>query len=292
MRSSRIKAKLSRQEPVLITTLHFADASVYEMASLMGFDGLWLDLEHHCTSVETAAQLIRASRVGTADVVARPAKGEMMRLGRLLEAGAHAIMYPRCETADEAREIVRWSKFAPEGTRGCDGGNSDMPYCMGDLADYVQQANRETVLIAQLEDNLSVKNAEEIAAVPGIDVLFFGVGDFSVSNGIAGQVSHPTVLEAIRAVAAAAKRHGKAWGMPTFNPEHASQLLDLGAKFLAHGSDLILVKQGLEQIQRNFHNLGFQFTSPLVAAGLQNGYAVPGSPAAAQGRPEASLAEV
>lgn len=261
MRSSRIREKLSRREPVLITTLHFADASVYEMASLLGFDGLWLDLEHHSVSVETAAQLIRAARVGTADVVARPAKGEFMRLGRLLEAGANGIMYPRCETAEEARELVRWSKFPPEGTRGCDGGNADMPYCMGDVATYVKQANQETFLMAQLEDQRSLGNAEEIAAVPGIDVLFFGVGDFSVSCGIPGQVEHPLVWEAIQTVAAAARQHGKAWGMPTFNPGHARRLLDMGALLLAHSSDLILVKRGLEQVQQTFADLGFQFGS-------------------------------
>jgi len=271
MRSSRIKSKLSEGKPVLITALHFFDPSVYELASLLGFDGLWLDLEHHATSVETASQLIRAARVGTSDIVARPAKGEFMRMGRLLEAGAQGIMYPRCETAAEARELVRWAKFAPEGSRGCDGGNGDMPYCMEDLAEYVVQANRETFLIAQLEDNLSVRNADEIASIPGIDILFFGVGDFSVSNGIAGQVDHPRVWEAIQSVAAAARRHGKNWGMPTFNPTHAQRLLEMGATFLAHTSDLLILKHGLEQVQRNFSSLGFEFSRPIASVERQNG---------------------
>ena len=271
MRSSRVKSKLRNGEPVLITALHFFDPSVYELASLQGFDGLWLDLEHHPTSVETASQLIRAARVGTSDVIARPAKGEFMRMGRMLEAGAHGIMYPRCETADEAREIVRWAKFAPEGTRGCDGGNADMPYCMDQLANYVAQANEETFLIAQLEDHLSVQNADAIAAVPGIDILFFGVGDFSVSNGTPGQVDHPRVWEAIQMVATAAKRHGKIWGMPTFNPGHAQRLMEMGARFLAHTSDLIILKRGFEQVQRDFSSLGFGFGSAPVPAGCQNG---------------------
>ena len=73
----------------------------------MGFDGIWLDLEHHAHSVETANQLMRAARVGGADIVARPAKGEFMRMGRLLEAGAQAIMYPRCDDPEEAAEVVR-----------------------------------------------------------------------------------------------------------------------------------------------------------------------------------------
>src|SRR5947209_8624548 len=120
MRTSRIKAKLKRNEPVLLTTLHLIDPSLYELTSLIGFDGIWMDLEHHGYSVETATALMRAARVGGADILARPAKGEFMRVGRLLEAGAQGIMYPRCADAAEAREVVRWSKFAPLGQRGFD----------------------------------------------------------------------------------------------------------------------------------------------------------------------------
>src|SRR5688500_9068752 len=97
MRTSRIKAKLSRGEPVLVTTLHLTDPSLFELASLLGFDGIWMDLEHHGYSVETASNLMRATRVGGTDIMARPAKGEFMRLGRLLEAGAQGILYPRCD---------------------------------------------------------------------------------------------------------------------------------------------------------------------------------------------------
>src|SRR5438046_6981312 len=117
MRTSKIKAKLKRNEPVLLTTLHLTDPSLFELASLMGFDGIWMDLEHHGYSVETATALMRAARVGSADILARPAKGEYMRLGRLLEAGAQGTMYPRCADAVEAREVVRWSTSAPLGRR-------------------------------------------------------------------------------------------------------------------------------------------------------------------------------
>ena len=72
----------------------------------MGFDGIWMDLEHHGYRLETASTLMRAARVGSSDIVARPAKGEFMRMGRLLEAGATGIMYPRCGDAAEAADVV------------------------------------------------------------------------------------------------------------------------------------------------------------------------------------------
>src|SRR5438874_141706 len=187
MRSSRIKAKLKRNEPVLLTTLHLTDPSLFELTSLMGFDGIWMDLEHHGYSVETATALMRAARVGGADILARPAKGEFMRLGRLLEAGAQGIMYPRCADAAEAREVVTWSKFAPLGKRGFDSGNADVPYCMMPMDEYVRAANEQTFLVIQLEDRQAVANAKAIAEVEGVDVLFFGPADFMVLNGIPGQ---------------------------------------------------------------------------------------------------------
>src|SRR5438105_15914277 len=171
MRTSRIKAKLKRNEPVLLTTLHLIDPSLYELTSLLGFDGIWMDLEHHGYSVETATALMRAARVGSSDILARPAKAEFMRLGRLLEAGAQGILYPRCDNADEAREVVRWSKFAPLGTRGFDGGNPDMPYCSMDTAEYVRMSNDETWIVIQIEDPRALEHVDDIAAVEGVDVI-------------------------------------------------------------------------------------------------------------------------
>src|SRR6185295_16838630 len=166
MLRSRIKAKLAKNEPTLVTTVHFSDPSAFELASLMGFDGIWLDLEHHAHSVEAASNYIRATRVGVSDVIARPAKGEFMRMGRLLEAGAKGIMYPRCDDAAEAAEVVRWSKFAPLGERGIDGANPDMPYCSMSADEYVAMANRETFVVIQIEQPSALQHVEAIAKVP------------------------------------------------------------------------------------------------------------------------------
>ena len=259
MRPSKIKAKLKRNAPVLLTSLHIPEPSVYEMTSLLGIDGIWLDLEHHALSVETAGALLRAARVGTADVMVRPAKGEFMRMGRILEAGAQGIMYPRCDDAAEAREVVRWSKFAPLGQRGIDTANPDNPYCLLPLAEYLPAANEQTFVVVQIEDPHALEHAAAMAAVEGVDVLFFGPGDFSILSGIPGQMDHPRIQDAMRQIAAAARQAGKHWGMPIFSLEHARQVLDLGGRFLCHGCDLMMVKSGLEDMQRQFQPLGVTF---------------------------------
>src|SRR5262249_33493871 len=197
VRQSQIKAKLKRNEPVLVVTLHLTDPSTYELASLMGFDGIWLDLEHHHYSVETANMLMRAARVGAADAMVGAAKGEFMRIGRILEAGAQGIMYPRCDDAAEARQVVTWSKFAPLGKRGFDSANPDNPYCAMPMAPYLKAANEETFVVIQIEEPSAVANAEAIAAVEGVDVLFLGPADLSILSGVPGQWDHPILKEAV-----------------------------------------------------------------------------------------------
>jgi 4-hydroxy-2-oxoheptanedioate aldolase len=259
MRSSQIRAKLSRNEPALITTLHFCDAALFEMASLMGFDGLWIDMEHHAHAMADVQNLMRAARVGRSDIVVRPAKGEFMRLGRMLEAGAQGIIYPRCDNGDEAAELVKWAKFPPLGKRGCDGGNADNPYCFTPTERYIRHANEQTFLVAQIEDPEALEHVDEIAAVEGIDVLFLGPGDFSALGGFPGQIDHPRIVDASRRMAEAARQHGKHWGRPVNSAAEAQRWIDEGARFFNCSSDLLLVKQGLQQIQRSFAAAGFSF---------------------------------
>jgi 4-hydroxy-2-oxoheptanedioate aldolase len=269
MRFSRVKAKLLERKPALITCCHFVDPSVYELTSLMGFDGIWLDLEHHSTSDETAAGLMRAARVGVSDIIARPAKGEFMRMGRLLEAGAQGIMYPRCDSADEARELVKWAKFAPLGERGVDGANPDNPYCAIPMPRYVELANQHTLVITQIESPKALSVVHDIARVPGVDVLMLGPADLTVLAGVPFQFDHPMVMDAYRALSRAASDAGIAWGTVTGSTEHAQRLLDLGATFLCHGADIVMVKSGLEAIQQRYAALGFCFENRLAAEAAQ-----------------------
>jgi len=272
MRNSVIKAKLRRNEPALITTLHYIDPTLYEMTSLMGFDGIWMDLEHHHYSVETAANLMRAARVGVSDIVARPAKGEFMRMARLLEAGAQGIMYPRCESAAEAAEVVRWSKFAPLGERGVDGANADAPYCSAPMKLYLNKANAETLVIVQIESPRALDEVESMAKVPGVDVLMIGPADLSVLSGVPFEFEHPTMIQARHRVAAAARDAGIHWGSTSATPAHSRTLMEAGARFICHGADILFVKRALEHVQQDYGALGFTFDNRLgaMAAELQD----------------------
>jgi 4-hydroxy-2-oxoheptanedioate aldolase len=229
----------------------------------MGIDCIWMDIEHMPTSVETLSQMIRATRVGVSDVMARMAKGEFMLMGRLLEAGAQGIMYPRCDNAKEAREVVRWAKFAPLGERGFMGANMDQPYGSMDMGEYVQFANRETFLVIQVESPRAVKQSRAIAEVEGVDVVFFGPGDFSVLCGRPGDFKNPVLRQARARAARDALAAGKRFGTLVFSVDMAKECLDLGATLLCYGMDLMFIKQGLETMQATFGPLGFHFENRL-----------------------------
>ena len=155
-----------------------------------------MDLEHHSYSLETAGNFIRATRVGSADILARTAKGEFMRMGRLLETGAQGIMYPRCSDASEAEEVVRWAKFAPLGERGFDGAGADAFYTGIPMVEYGKDANEETFVVIQLEDPKDVEQSEAIAAVEGVDAIMLGQAVFSVVRGVTGQLDQPPIEKA------------------------------------------------------------------------------------------------
>jgi 4-hydroxy-2-oxoheptanedioate aldolase len=266
MRRSIVKAKLVRDEPVLLTHLHSLDPTIYELVGLMGFDGIWMDLEHSPKSVETAAMLMRAARVGNTDVMARPGRGELMRLQRLLEAGAMGIMYPRCQDEVEAADVVRHAKFAPMGIRGVDGGNADQPFGSMSLGDYTRMANDETFVVVQLEEQAAIDRAHEIAAVDGVDVLFFGPGDYSVLHGFPDEWEHPRIRQSMERIAEAAAAAGKHWGMPAGDLRNASELVEMGARFICYGVDLIWIRDALDAMQRDFGPLGFNFDNQMPAS--------------------------
>lgn len=253
MHPSRIKQKIASGETAFATTVHFAEPTIHEMVSSMGFDGIWMDLEHHRHSVERAADMMRAIRAGgPTDIIARPAKGEFMRMGRLLEIGAHGIMYPRCDDAAEAAEVVRWAKFAPLGQRGCDAAGADGDYMSRTLPEYIRRANENTFIIIQLEDPAAVDHAEAIASVDGVDMLMLGPGDMSVLIGEPGRMDHPVIVESRRRIADAASAAGKHWATTSPHIEFTRQMAEEGAALVFQGSDFTLLRQAMADLKADF----------------------------------------
>jgi 4-hydroxy-2-oxoheptanedioate aldolase len=271
MQLSRVRQRWAEGKPAVGTIAYFTDPASTELISLMGFDCVWIDLEHQSTSVSQASQMFRAARVGGADVMARPAKGEFMRLSRLLEAGAMGVIYPRCDDADEAREVVRWAKFAPIGERGFMGVNPDAPYGMLGMVEYLQTANDRTWVAVQIESPDAVEQSRAIAEVEGVDLLFFGPSDYSILCGQPGQMDGK-VAQAQERVCRDTLAAGKRFGTYVTSLEQAQHALDIGASLVCYGIDILLLKAALESAKQQLGEMGFVFGGAALSSTKTSGY--------------------
>ncbi len=254
MRTSKTLAKLRAGETVRICGLGHFIPSFIRHAAHFGFDAIWLDLEHRVMSDREIQSLLALFHLADIDCMLRPPTLEKTRLYRYLEDGATGLMIPHVSTEQKARELVQAVKFPPLGDRGLDGAGLDSDFFLRGDADYPQQANRETFLVVQIETPAAVENVDAIAAVEGVDGLFVGPADLGLRLKHAPE-SGMTLDQARQRVAAAAKKHGKAWGQPAGTLEHVQSLYDEGARLLAHGGDFMAIMQALEASAEHFNQV-------------------------------------
>lgn len=238
MRPSRVLRKLRSDRLVICTKINAADPRVVEIAAASEFDCVWLDNEHVPSDWLLLENMVRAAKIHDVDAMVRVSRGGYSDYVRPLEMDAAGIMVPHIRSADDAKEVVRMTRFHPVGRRPVDGGNLDGFFGRVDHLEYLQQANRERFLGVQIEDPEPLEELDEIATLPGIDMLFFGPADFAHGIGKPGQWNAPEVLQARRRVAAAARRYGKFAGT-VCSPETFQQVMAEGFQFLAVGADVL-----------------------------------------------------
>ena len=226
-----------------------------EAIGKLGFDALWLDMEHTCFDYADLGPVAIACRATGMDLIVRVRKSEYSTPMRALESGANGIMVPHCCSAAEARRWAEWIRYYPAGRRGFIGIGADADYMMADFREYLGHANREVFLILLIEDPEAVECVEEIAAVDGVDMLLVGPADLSVSYGIPMEFDHPRLQAAIDRIAAAAKKSGKWWGITTSDAEAAQIALNRGARMVTCGIDHVVLVQGFQKAQKQFANL-------------------------------------
>lgn len=250
MRRSRLISKLRSNEPVRICALgHFIPAYV-RMAAGFGFDAIWLDGEHRCFSEREVQAMLAYFHAFDIDCMLRAPTLEKTRLYRYLEDGAAGLMIPHVSTPEKAQMLVDSVRFPPLGDRGLDGASFDSDFYFDDLDDYVARANEETFLIVQIETPQAVENVEAIAAVPGVTGMFVGPGDLGLR--LRHMDNSPSLEECFERVAAAAARHGKAWGCPVSSEEDMQRRRDQGAQLLAHGGDFMALQTMLQSAAARF----------------------------------------
>jgi len=236
---NHLKEKLARGEVTASMTVRLVHGiEIAGIAKTAGFDSLYVDMEHSSLSFETTSQICMAAlQVGVTPLVRVPGVDEVQRV---LDGGALGIIAPHVQTADEARRYVRSAKYPPLGDRSNAGPLPHLHYRSFPIAEANAAVDAATMVVVQFESDEALRNAEEIVAVEGVDLVLIGTNDLLADWGIPGQYDDDRVRSAYEITIAACRRHGKhaAVGGLTTRPNLVADFVRMGARYVSTGTDL------------------------------------------------------
>jgi 2-keto-3-deoxy-L-rhamnonate aldolase RhmA len=241
-----------------VTAANLDTASVLANA---GFDFLWIEGEHSPITLETTRNIILATRGLKAVPFTRVPVNELWTAKRMLDIGSLGVIFPFTSTPELARQAVMACKYPPEGLRGAGPGLATLRWPAP--GGYPQWANRNVMVIIIIEQKQAIEKIEEIASVPGIDVMFIGLNDLSYSYGVGGKTDAPVVQEAVKKVLAAAGKHGIPVGGPAGAPAQIKKMIGQGFRFLQGPSDLSLLQLAARDFFANLKKEGVERKEPI-----------------------------
>lgn len=207
-----------------------------ELTGTLGFDWAVLDMEASAMSKQDALAMTQALTGSACSPIVRVPYLNRHLIEHALDIGAHGVLVPKVDTAEDAAQAALACRFPPDGERGVNPVRASAYF--GNLPEYFAAANARTLCIVQIESERAVENVDEIAAVPGVDGLFIGMGDLACAYGQPGNVVGERLDEARQAVLAACKRHGKVPGLFAYGLDLAKEYVAEGFTLLAVGNDV------------------------------------------------------
>lgn len=252
-----LKQKLAAGQRVL--TFALGRAQHYNVVLMFGtaggFDGFWIDAEHSGFSTSEMEVAAIAGRSVGLDSFVRIPPTDYSLVTRCLESGPTGVMAAMIQSAAQAEEFVRWSKYAPRGTRGLNTGSIEGHFGTIPAGEYVQKANRESFVAIQIETLGALEEVDAIAAIDGVDHLFVGPSDLSQALGVTGDFLNPKCAAAVDKVAAACRNHNKSWGAVVMTPDHAAMYAEKGCQLFSITNDVRVVNAGIRAIKSTFADL-------------------------------------
>jgi 2-keto-3-deoxy-L-rhamnonate aldolase RhmA len=225
-----------------------------EIMGRSGFDWLLIDLEHGAGNDTTMYQQLQVLESTYSTPIVRTDELSRSKVQRILDAGAKGIMFPQIQDKEEAQLAVNMMYYPPKGVRGM----AKMVRATGfgkNADEYIADLDQHLVGVMQIENLNAVKEIDAIAAIPGVDVLFVGPSDLSLALGIFAQFDQPAYQQAIRDVARAAKKYGKAAGVLLQNINEYEMYYELGFRFLACGADGSFVARSAEALAKEMREM-------------------------------------
>ena len=221
-----------------------ASPIVAEAIGHAGFDWGVIDMEHTPLDLMDLVHMLQAVGGTTLAPLVRVPWNDTVNVKRVLDAGAHSLLFPFIQNAEEAREAVAATRYPPDGVRGMAGMSRASRF--GTVPNFFKQANDNVCAVLQLETPQAIAQLEAIAGVPGVGALFVGPGDLSGAMGHVGNLTHPDVM----ALMANAAQRAHALNMPIGTvggtPEVVVQYRAIGYDFVAVASDLGLLMRAAQ----------------------------------------------
>ena len=234
---SNLKNSLKDGHKVVGPFMKLANPELVEIFGKAGFDFVIIDTEHGPQSTESVENLVRAAELTGISAVVRVRRNDPSLISRALDVGAEGILVPQISSSEDALNVVKAAKFAPDGERGVCCYVRAASYSHENKFEYFQRVNRDNVVAILIEGEQGIKNLDKIIQVPGIDIIFIGPYDLSQSLGLPGQVDHPLVLEKMQEVVNKTQKAGLAVGTFVDNLGAAAMWSQLGIQFIAYSVD-------------------------------------------------------
>lgn len=250
MPTNTFGAALRAGRPQFGCWVGLADANVAELLAGCGYDWLLLDAEHAPNDPRSVLAQLRAVAPYPSHAIVRPVQPDVALVKQYLDVGAQTLLVPMIDTPEQAALMAQAMRYPPQGIRGVGAALARASRWNG-VSDYLRQANEQMCLLVQAETPLALSNLPAIAAVDGVDGVFFGPADLSAGMGLLGQPMHPTVVQAICQGMAVVRAAGKAAGVLATDRTVAQRYLDAGATFVAVATDAGLLATAARQ-QRQF----------------------------------------
>jgi len=238
-----------RQGHVAIGTwvFEFNTPGIARLLASTGIDYVAYDMEHSGFGVESIRNLVSQSRsIGLAALV-RPPAAHYHLIAPLLDTGADGIVAPMVETPSEASQVVGSCRYPPEGRRGAAFSISHDDFLPGEVAGKIKRANESVLCSVIIETMRGVENAEGILAVPGIDLVWVGYLDLSLSAGTPGQFDHPQFLGAMNYILKACESHRVPAAIVVASPKQAMERVRQGFRCLSYWGDIWLLQQAISE---------------------------------------------
>jgi 4-hydroxy-2-oxoheptanedioate aldolase len=251
MPHNSFKRALREGKPQIGLWVGMVNPSVAELLAGVGFDWLCLDAEHSPNDVRTVLAQLQAIAPYPVQAVVRPVHGASEILKQYLDIGVQTILVPMIETPEQAARVVAATRYPTRGHRGVASATTRASR-WGRIERYFQRADEEVCVVVQVESVKGMTNLAEIAAVEGVDGVFFGPADLAASMGYLGNPMEPQVQRSILEGIATVRQAGKAAGSLTADRRLARQYLSLGASFVAVGIDMMVLSQAAAELAAEF----------------------------------------